>query len=393
MKENRLEYQYPCHGIHSSLANGRASGLLIISKTGLSFVIKGEQIHFDFDGLVISQGGASDRLIFFKHLCNRQWSFYCSDRSVLKNPILKQYPHLQRVMTRSRNKRQFNWLILATVLLLCVLVPVAILGSMDLFSKTIAKQIPLEWEEQLGRSSFEQYSLQSELMNKVQAEQLLDPLIQPLLAALPDKRYQYSFYISDDPQLNAFALPGGIVVINSGLILAADSANELLAVVGHEIIHVRAQHGIRNLISSAGTYLILSALLGDVSGLMGVVVDSAPLLINQGYSRQFESEADQLSFDNLLAANIDPKGLATFFEKLLIKEKNRLDKIEDEAQRDLIETGLIFLSSHPATEQRIDSLKARAAHIDADFIELTIEFRQLQAAVTEFIVKPPESEQ
>ncbi|MFT5879777.1 MAG: Zn-dependent protease with chaperone function [Moritella sp.] len=386
------EYQYPCHGIHPSLPNGRASGQLTVCETHLTFLVKGEKIKFSFDRLEITQGGASDRLIFFNHPANSEWRFYCSDRSVLKNPILKRHAHLSPVMSRAINKRRFNWLVLAAVLLLCVLVPVGLLGNLDMASKLVAKQVPTEWEDKLGTTSFDQYSLQYQIMDKTEAKPLLTPLVQPLLAALPDKRYDYKFYISDDPQLNAFALPGGIVVINSGLILAADSAEELLGVLGHEITHVREQHGIRNLISSAGSYLIISAMLGDVSGLMAVVVDSAPLLINQGYSRQFESEADELGFEMLVAADIDPKGLAQFFQKLLVKEALMLEKIEDEDQRGLIEAGLGFLSSHPATQTRINNLQERAAGIDADFINFSVEFSQLQDAVSEFVVEQTAAE-
>ncbi len=388
----RSEYQYLCHGIHSALPKGRASGQLTICKTHLMFTVNDKKIQLGFAELEISQGGASDRLIFFNHPGCAEWRFYCSDRSILKNPFLKQAPHLSGVMSQARNKRQLNWLILTVVILLCVLVPLGLLGSLGMGSKMLAKQVPVEWEESLGSSSFDQYSLQSEIMDEKRANQLLTPLVQPLLRAIPDKRYDYKFYISDDPQLNAFALPGGVVVINSGLILAADSAEELLGVLSHEITHVREQHGIRNLISSAGSYLILSAVLGDVSGLMAVVVDSAPLLINQGYSRQFETQADEQGFDILVAANIDPKGLPLFFKKLLDKEAKVLEKIEDEDQRSLIEAGLGFLSSHPATKDRIENLQARAESIEAEFIVLTDEFNLLRDGVADFVVEQDEPE-
>ncbi|MBW8184597.1 M48 family metallopeptidase [Shewanella nanhaiensis] len=393
MSEVRSEYLYPCHGIHSALPKGRASGQLTICKTHLMFTVNDKRVQLGFAELEISQGGASDRLIFFNHPACADWRFYCSDRSVLKNPYLKQAPHLNSVMTKATRKRQFNWLVLTVVVLLCVLVPVGLLANLGTGSKMIAKQIPVEWEETLGSSSFDQYSLQSELMDEQRGELLLTPLVQPLLEVLPNKRYQYQFYISDDSELNAFALPGGVVVINSGLILAADSPEELLGVLSHEIVHVREQHGIRNLISSAGTYLILSAILGDVSGLMAVVVDSAPLLINQGYSRQFETQADEQGFDILVTANIDPKGLPLFFNKLLDKEAKMLESIEDEDQRGLIETGLGFLSSHPATKDRIENLQTRAENIDAEFIVLDEAFFKLQDEVAEFVVKheKPES--
>ena len=381
------EFQYPCHGMHDALTKGRASGQLTLSKMGLVFDIKGKQTHLSLEGLEISQGGASDRLIFFKHPSHGEWRFYTSDRSILKNPILDQHPTLGPAIKKAINKHRFNWGLLGGTLAALVLIPIMLLTNLDIASKIIARQVPVEWEENLGSASFDQYSLQSELMNKKKSKALLAPLVTPLIEALPDRRYQYQFYITNDAQLNAFALPGGTVVINSGLILKSDSAEELLGVLAHEIIHVREQHGVRNIISSAGTYLILSAVIGDVSGLMGVIVDAAPLLINQGYSRKFESEADELGFDALTSANINPKGLASFFEKLVSEEAKQLAEIEDEEQRALIKAGMGFLSSHPATQDRIDHLTSQASLTSNDYLNFDQEFKQLQSHVQQFVTE------
>lgn len=385
MPQTPYEFQYPCHGMHDALTKGRASGQVTLSKMGLAFDIKGKQIHVSLEGLEISQGGASDRLIFFKHPAHSEWRFYTSDRTILKNPILMQHPRLGAALKKARNKHRFNWGLLAGTLAALVLIPILLLTNLDVASKIIARQVPVEWEENLASASFDQYSLQSELMDEKAGKQVLTPIVSPLIQALPDKRYQYQFYITNDPQLNAFALPGGVVVINSGLILKASSAEELLGVVAHEISHVREQHGLRNIISSAGTYLILSAVVGDVSGLMGVLVDAAPLLINQGYSRKFESEADEKGFDILVQANIDPKGLASFFEKLVTEENKQLAEIEDEQQRELIKTGMGFLSSHPATQDRIDDLMAQAAVNEANYLNFDDDFKLLQDAVRQFV--------
>lgn len=379
--------RYNCHGIHKSLPKGRASGELIVSAAHLSFSVQEHQVTIGFNELDISLGGASDRLVFISHTSREDWRFYTSDRSLLKDPILKQHAHLNEKMTRARSKRQWNWAVLAIVILLAVATPIFLLSNMDVASKVVAEQIPVEWEEKLGNTGFEQYTLQQEFMEEKETKALLEPLVNPLLNAIPNKRFDYRFYISADEQLNAFALPGGIVVINSGLILAADTAEEVLGVVGHEITHVKQRHGIRNVISSAGTYLLISALVGDVSGIFAILVDAAPLLINQGYSRKFESEADSLGYDILVRANIDPSGLARFFEKMIAKEKEMFDQIEDEKQREWAKEGMGFLSSHPATEDRIAALRARAKNENQTYLDLSQEFTRLKERVSAFVVE------
>jgi predicted Zn-dependent protease len=378
---------YPCHGVHHSLTKGRASGELTITEAQLSFTVNKQRIMLHFDQLELSLGGAGDRLVFFSHPLQPDWRFYTSDRSVLKDPLLKKYTHLSTTMTRARKKLAYGWAVLALVAVICIVIPAALLMNMDVASKLIAEQVPLEWENELGEISYKQYTLQADIMEKDRAKPLLEPLIDPLLAALPDKRYDYHFYISNNPALNAFALPGGYVVINSGLILAAESAEEVLGVVAHEITHVRERHGIRNVISSAGTYLVISAILGDASGLLGMITDAAPLFITQGYSRKFESEADKLGFNMLVTANINPQGLALFFEKLIAQEKEMLDIVEDKDSRKWLETGMGFLSSHPGTQARVDALNERAKQVNNHYLDLNPEFARLQSAVAEFVTE------
>src|SRR5690606_38514769 len=153
--------------------------------------------------------------------------------------------------------------------------------------------------------------------------------------------------------------PGGYIVLNAGLILEADSASELLGVLAHEITHVREQHGVRGLIQAAGNFAVIQALFGDVSGVLATVAGAAPLLLNQSYSRGFETQADVQGLELLEKAGIDPHGLVTFFEKLIEQEKKRLAEIEDADTRDLVSGAMDFLSSHPATEKRIEALKER----------------------------------
>jgi predicted Zn-dependent protease len=209
-----------------------------------------------------------------------------------------------------------------------------------------------------------------------------------LVNALDNSPYQYQFHIVNDGSLNAFALPGGEVMIHSALILRAESAEELLGVLAHEIIHVEQQHGLRGVIGATGIYMIASAVFGDVSGIMATLTSAAPLLLNQSYSRRFETESDVKGFALLQKAHIDPTGLASFFEKMIEEEQKQLEKIEDEDNRELVKGALQFLSTHPASEARIKKLSELGARADTEsmnYQNLSAEFSALQTAVKQFV--------
>ncbi len=177
-------------------------------------------------------------------------------------------------------------------------------------------------------------------------------------------------------------------MINSGLILKADSADEMLGVVAHEIAHVTEQHSVRNIMGTAGVYLTINAMLGDMTGLLAVMADAAPFLINQSYSRGFESEADEKGLALLHRAAIDPEGLVTFFEKLRALEQEAMEEMAGEDNSEAMETTLQFLSTHPATEDRIDNLRERIDALphqrDRD---LQAEFQALQERVKLFVAE------
>lgn len=377
---------YECMGFHDGLAKGKSSGTMHIDQQAILFHIQQQQIRVPLPGLQVSLGGASNRLVFFEHPLVQGWSFYTSDRAILNDPHLHNQPGIITILQLAKRKRLLGWSAIAAVVSVIVLVPLLLIARMDVATAVIAKKIPLEWEQQLGESTIAQYQLGKTLMEKKAAEQLLEPLVQPLIAALEQSPYQYHFHIVNDGSLNAFALPGGEVVIHSALILRAESAEELLGVLAHEITHVEQQHGVRGVIGATGLYMIASAVFGDLSGIMATLSSAAPLLLNQQYSRRFETEADLKGFALLQKASINPVGLARFFEKMLEEEQRQLEKIEDKDNRELVKGALQFLSTHPASEARIKELNVLVdTDQTIDYKNLTVEFSALQTAVKQFV--------
>jgi predicted Zn-dependent protease len=145
--------------------------------------------------------------------------------------------------------------------------------------------------------------------------------------------------------VNAFALPGGRVVVFSGLLCAAESGDQVAGVLAHELAHVTKRHSLRNLAHRAGIGLAISLLLGDVEGWTALAADVAALATQSQYSRTQESEADTEAVRIMSAAGLDPSALASFFGIM---------EARDNAEGDSPPSGaLSWLSSHPDHQERI----------------------------------------
>jgi predicted Zn-dependent protease len=162
-------------------------------------------------------------------------------------------------------------------------------------------------------------------------------------------------------------------------LLAADSPEEILGVMAHEISHVTKQHGTRGIIESLGLYGIVSFLFGDVSGLAAILVNNVPFLLSQKFSRDHESEADEQGFRYMEAAKLNPRGLITFFEKMRREEEKLKEKLPGGEALD----ALSFLSTHPATPERmarLEKLLAKSPRKDA-FAKVDLDFKEFQNAL------------
>lgn len=379
------EARYEGHAFHPSLPGGKSSGEIIVTPGALVFSGGGRSVSLPFAGLAMKSGGASDRLLFFTHPGHADWSVYTADRGILRDANLAAHPELIGQVQQARHKRRVGWAIFAAVLVLIVAIPAFLLFHMDWITRQVAAQVPVEWEEKLGDTTLAQYTLGTKMMDDAEAKKLLDPLLAPLLQQVQGDPYKYRFHIANDPQVNAFALPGGQVVINSGLVLKAEHGSEVLGVLAHEMTHVRERHGIRSVMGGAGIVLVAQVLLGDASGLLAAAAGAVPLFINQGYSRDFEREADRKGLQLIAAAGIDPNGLVEFFGKLRAEEAEQLAKIEDEQAREAIQAGMRVLGSHPDTEERMAYLQQQIAALPSQsWSQQDESFGRLKQAVAAF---------
>ena len=384
---------YPAHAFHEGFAQGRAAGDLSVSAAGFSFRTDTQSVTLPLAGAKLTLGGAGDRIVFIAHPDYPEWSLYTSDRAILSDPVLAAHPELTLALGTMRRKRMHNWAVFAAIFAVLIAIPVVLFLNMAWLTGIAARQIPASWEEQLGKTAFGQYQIQADMIQDPRTAELLAELTDVLTQALPDQRYKFHFYVARNPTLNAFALPGGYVVIHSELLLRADSAEEVLGVLAHEISHVTSQHGTRNLIASAGLFVTIQAVLGDASGLLATLASAAPFLLSQKYSRGFENEADSEGFDLLQRAHIDGRGMVSFFDKVKAEEEKTRAKVREqvgEGAGAVLTEMPEFMATHPATDSRIERMREKVAQQQGPFRDVNATFDALQNRVRELATDPSE---
>ena len=172
-------------------------------------------------------------------------------------------------------------------------------------------------EVQLGKQFSREIEKEIKIYTDPVVTAYIDQLGQHLANHSQRQNITYHFKVVDTEVVNAFAVPGGYLYVNIGLIRAAENESELAGVIGHEIGHVVGKHGVKQLTRQLGLAAVAQLALGeDQSKLKQMVAGLAANGVLTKYSRDAEREADIYAVQEMYDAGIDPEGMATFFEKL-----------------------------------------------------------------------------
>jgi Zn-dependent protease with chaperone function len=238
-----------------------------------------------------------------------------------------------------------NWsrgLLVFAVLLLALLVGGYFFGVPAL-AGVMAKRMPLSWEQQLGEVALADLAPKGRICDSAAANQALSAIVDRLMAAALATPYRIQPAIVRDRMVNAFAAPGGHVVVFSGLLSRTRSPEELAGVVAHELQHVVHRHPTKSLIRVLSVNALLKLIVGDMSKLIQVAAD----LDSLRYQRSDEDQADLDGMRMMRAARIDPAGMIAVFHTLE-RESVKLPEV------------MRYLSTHPLTRERIARLEAAA---------------------------------
>ncbi len=336
-------------GLNDSLKEKRVAGKLSFQENYLLFETEIEKIKLPYAGIQSNRGGSGNNLIFFNHPSEPEWSVYTSDKSILKDDEIKS----NSAFTNLSSSRKKELSIISSIILVAALfITLSIFGFYyfkEMITYFIASQIPISWEKKLGSTVFNSITQGKKIYKDKELIALLNPIMLPLSTATKESGYEFEVYILEDNRVNAFAIPGGIIVIHTELLKKAGSPEEIAGVLSHEISHITQKHGLRQMINSLGIFLLVQTLFGDFTGLIAILTQNSGLLLASKFSRDYEREADANGFNILISSNINPQGMVDFFKKI--------QEIENEHKGLESEEIFKFLSTHPGTEERIISLQ------------------------------------
>lgn len=200
-----------------------------------------------------------------------------------------------------------------------------------------AARVSPESERRLGQSALDGIRREGHLVDQGKA---LDAIREVGGRLAQGSSRKYEWYLKDDPGVNAFALPGGFIVVHAGLVHSAGSADELAGVLAHEIEHIEQRHTLQLLIYQIGWATLLAVAVGDMSTLTAVLLLQAG---NLKFSRDLEAQADAGALESLRKAGVSPAGMAEFFRKIAADGGHGAPA---------------WMSTHPSTDDRIAAIEA-----------------------------------
>jgi predicted Zn-dependent protease len=273
--------------------------------------------------------------------------------------------------------------------LLLVAVPCAFGQALpDLGDVSQATFTPLQ-ERRLGESIMREARADRGYYDEPEVTDYVNQLGNRLATHSTEARQDFDFFLMRDPQINAFALPGGFIGVNTGLLLAAQSESEVAGVLAHEISHVTQHHIARMIarekqstvttLASIAAAILLSRVSSDAAQAAFVFGQASAIQGQLNFTRDNEREADRVGLQLLDKAGFDPRGMASFFERL----QRATSAYETAAPS--------YLRTHPLTFERIADIQNRLQEFPYRQIPDSVEFQLIRAKLRSDLESPREA--
>ncbi len=270
------------------------------------------------------------------------------------------HPFLQSMHQVSPSEGPVAWLeerwgvALVGIMLTACLLLTGYFYGLPVLAERVAARIPVETEQALGRHALtwldERKWFQPTNLNPNRQKSIREGF-DGLCSHLPLKNYyNLQFRASTALGANAIALPGGTIVITDNMVGTANSEEEVLAVLAHEMGHVELRHTMRSLLQNSAVAVAAAAVTSDAASLSVAVAGVPVLLAQTKYSREFEAAADEFAFKLLKQKGYSPLAFASLMERLAEKHKRE-------------ERAYAYISTHPITEERVKRARDAAVSV------------------------------
>jgi predicted Zn-dependent protease len=232
-----------------------------------------------------------------------------------------------------------------------------IFASLALAASLTACGVSQQQEVQMGQEYSQQINAQLPIISDPEVNRYVNLLGDEIASKTSRADLDWHFYVVDSREVNAFAVPGGYVYVNRGLIERTTQMDELAGVLGHEIGHVVRRHSIQQMEKQQGAQVgvtlacVLTSICNSQVAQAGINIGASAVFAK--FSRQDELEADQEAVVNTVRAGINPEGIVTMFQKLIEERNSRPDAVS------------AFFATHPLEETRIQAAQASINAIPA----------------------------
>jgi len=225
--------------------------------------------------------------------------------------------------------------------------------------------ISVAQEQDLGKLMVEDWMFDKggmELLANPTVDSAMEVVNARLLDALDSSEYDHHIWVVNNDEVNAVTLPGGYILVYSGLIEFSDSPEEVAGVIAHELGHVEERHVVGRLVKEFGLQILFSVLTGGDAVILGELSRS---LLSNMFNREQEEEADAYGWELLCKAGIDPRVLATFFRKLEDRHPSMPDEME-------------LLSTHPHNAARIRATLEKSLPENFEAKEFDLDWKRVK---------------
>jgi predicted Zn-dependent protease len=359
------ESGFKAHLFHPGFGNEVVNGKIFADDRAIHFQSDAATLTIPLTQLLV-ETSEDDGRIYFRDKKFPNLRIYTDDESVLQD---KQFNFVREQLENSatRNEIVRRLKITAYVALGCFIAGWLCVCVTDFMVRALVAKVPPKWEQKLGDEKIAELKGEGVLLDDSNRIAKLNALVAPLMQVVP-KGKEFKFHIMETEAPNAFALPGGHIVVTSALLDLA-SNDELVGVIAHESAHITQKHFARKIISAAGPFLIFGIFLHSSNGLLNLFSEGSGFMLIQGFSQEYESEADAVGWNYLASANIDPRGMISIFRKFkTYEEKEKSAAVLPQA-----------FQSHPALAKRIARLEAKWKKLPrkTGFVELEpVDLRQ-----------------
>jgi Zn-dependent protease with chaperone function len=366
-----LELVINGRAFHVSLPGGESACALRLSGRNLvARMPNGDVLKLDLSRAEFQRGGPNGDEFVFASTTPEGPTFITEDADLHQATMLA-WPTAHQALA-ARSARPSGKTHLSRFQIVALVVAIAIVGSVlgaivlvGPGSRVALRFIPRSVDDRIGREAFAHVlrSIGGPDSKPREEQAIRDPVetvLDRLNNAVPNNPFHFRVAVCDSPMLNAFALPGGQIVITTRMLATLESADELAAVMAHEMNHVLLRHSMEMTIRASGLRFLVHVGTGG-HWAVGIAASVWSAVGVMGYSRDKEREADRGAVHLLIKAGIDANALLPMFAKLLAEEERfNMKNVEPSTQK-LMEK----FRTHPAIGQRIVDVEREIANSPA----------------------------